>query len=139
MEPEVTSITDRDLQGRQSFSEKDPSHHRLSQQSRIPSAPPPPPPPVRCQDRIVLVPPGSDEQASAFKCFGLAMRVLRAWMPSEEMEDWVRSTVGYGCRKGLKPESPNQDCMTITHALQSRMGQPSVSLSGQFFIGCGGE
>ena len=25
------------------------------------------------------------------------------------MEDWVRQSVGYGCRKGLKPESPNQD------------------------------
>ncbi|CAE7030634.1 unnamed protein product [Symbiodinium sp. CCMP2592] len=61
----VTSITDRDLQGRQSFSEK---------------------------DRIVLVPPGSDEQ---------------------EMEDWVKATVGYGCRKGLKPESPNQDSFSL--------------------------
>ncbi|CAE7292248.1 pim2 [Symbiodinium necroappetens] len=61
----VTSITDRDLQGRQSFAEK---------------------------DRIVLVPPGSDEQ---------------------EMEDWVKATVGYGCRKGLKPESPNQDSFSL--------------------------
>ena len=27
----------------------------------------------------------------------------------QDMEDWVRQCVGYGCRKGLKPESPNQE------------------------------
>lgn len=61
----VTSVTDRDLQGRQSFAEK---------------------------DRVVLAPPGYEEQ---------------------EMEDWVRQCVGFGCKKGLKPESPNQDSFSI--------------------------
>ena len=69
----VTSITDRDLQGRQSFAEKDAEggsgvglpHDRASP-----------------QDRIVLVPPGSDEQApwvAALSGHSFSWSVSRRW------------------------------------------------------------
>ena len=71
---QVTSITDRDLQGRQSFSEKD------ALRSAVGSGPI-----AAREDRIVLVPPGSDEQVpSCFFFIGLQARValrrlVRRW------------------------------------------------------------
>ena len=31
----------------------------------------------------------------------------------KEMEEWVSQCAGYGCKKGLKPESPNQEIDSI--------------------------